>query len=249
MDVAGRKVLITGGARGFGHAMALAMAARGAEIAILDRDAEAMAALADAQPAFRLAICDVTDAEEVGRALDTLHDAVDCFDVIVNNAGIIHSSPLVNLLKKGNAAESVSAWDRVIATNLNAVYYVTLNAVTRMTARRRKGVIVNISSVAAVGNAGQGAYSAAKAGVNALTVAWAKELGPLGIRVVAVSPGFADIPSTHDAMGKTRLDQIVANVPLRRLARVEEVVGCVLSAIENDYINATVLNVDGGLRL
>ena len=107
--------------------------------------------------------------------------------------------------------------------------------------------VVTISSVSAGGNAGQSAYSAAKAGVNALTAVWAKELGPLGIRVVAVAPGFTETDSTKEAVSETTLREIVKKVPLRRLGRPEEIADGVLSVIRNDFFNGKVLELDGGL--
>ena len=116
-----------------------------------------------------------------------------------------------------------------------------------MVVSRTKGVIVNISSISASGNAGQSAYSAAKAGVNALTKVWAKELGPMGIRVVAVAPGFCDTKSAHNALSESVLTQIVQDVPLRRLGRPEEIAAGVVAVIENGFIHGKVIQIDGGL--
>ena len=114
---------------------------------------------------------------------------------------------------------------------------------------RSKGVIVNISSISACGNEGQTAYSAAKAGVNAMTVTWSKELGPMGIRCNAISPGFIDTDSTHNALKEKIIAHIHSNTPLRRLGQVEEVSQAVASVIANDFINGVILNVDGGLKI
>ena len=112
-----------------------------------------------------------------------------------------------------------------------------------------RGYIVNISSIAAGGNAGQSAYAAAKAGVTALGITWAKELGPLGIRSVVVAPGFIDTPSTRAGLTEDRLKALAGQTPLRRLGQAEDVVRAVVTAIENDYTTGTVLHVDGGLTL
>jgi 3-oxoacyl-[acyl-carrier protein] reductase len=116
-----------------------------------------------------------------------------------------------------------------------------------MMTTRTKGVIVNISSVSAGGNPGQSAYAAAKAGVNALTAVWAKELGPLGIRVVAIAPGFTETDSTRAAMSETALQETIKRVPMRRLGKPEEIADGVLFAIKNDFCNGKVLALDGGL--
>jgi 3-oxoacyl-[acyl-carrier protein] reductase len=116
-----------------------------------------------------------------------------------------------------------------------------------MVQHRTKGVIVNVTSVSARGNAGQSAYSAAKAGLGALTMVWAKELNPMGIRVFAIAPGFIDTASTHGAMTEVNLASVVKKIPLRRLGSVGELVGAFFAVLENDYFNARTLELDGGV--
>ena len=118
-----------------------------------------------------------------------------------------------------------------------------------MVKTRTRGVVINISSVSASGNAGQSAYSAAKAGVESLTVTWAKELGPWGIRVAGLAPGFTETPSTHNAIAENILEQIRKEVPIGRLGEPSEVAHAVQFLIENDYINGVTLKLDGGLRI
>jgi 3-oxoacyl-[acyl-carrier protein] reductase len=138
-------------------------------------------------------------------------------------------------------------WNKTLATNLNSVFYMTACIVEKMIVTRTKGVIVNISSVSASGNAGQSAYSAAKAGVNALTATWSKELSAMGIRVMAVAPGFAETESTKEALSEAVLQEIVKKVPLRRLGKPQEIAQGVINAIENDFFNGKVFELDGGL--
>jgi 3-oxoacyl-[acyl-carrier protein] reductase len=135
----------------------------------------------------------------------------------------------------------------VISTDLNSVFYVTLNVVEKMVLKRTKGVIANISSVCAAGNAGQSAYSAAKAGVNALTAVWAKELSPWGIRVVGIAPGYTDTESTRKVMNDEVLKDLVSRVPLRRLGNVSEIARFILHALTNDFIIGKTIEIDGGL--
>jgi 3-oxoacyl-[acyl-carrier protein] reductase len=118
-----------------------------------------------------------------------------------------------------------------------------------MVRARTKGVVVSLTSVCAKGNAGQSAYSAAKAGVEALTRVWAKELGPLGLRFVAVAPGYIDTPSTRSAVPDEILDTLKRETPLRRLGHPEHVAQAIRFAIENDMLTATTLEVDGGLLM
>jgi 3-oxoacyl-[acyl-carrier protein] reductase len=145
------------------------------------------------------------------------------------------------------ASHDPEAWNKVLAANLTSVFYMTSCVVEKMISTRTKGVIVNISSVSASGNAGQSAYSAAKAGVNALTAVWAKELSPMGIRVAAVAPGFTETESTKEAVSETMLRETIKRVPLRRLGRPAEIADGVLSVITNDFFNGKILELDGGL--
>jgi 3-oxoacyl-[acyl-carrier protein] reductase len=193
--------------------------------------------------------CDVSDHSQVVAAMNRFHDSAGAADVLVNNAGVLYSAPLVTIQASGVQTHDPSEWNRVLAADLSSVFYMTACAVARMIATRTKGVIVNISSVSAAGNAGQSAYSAAKAGVNALTAVWAKELGPLGIRVVAVAPGFVDTPSTSGALSEASLRETVKRIPLKRLGRPEEIADGVVAVLENDFFHGRVFELDGGLTL
>src|SRR5260370_22314000 len=133
-----------------------------------------------------------------------------------------------------------------MAADLNAVLYMTSCIVENMVATRTRGIVVNISSVSAAGNAGQSAYSAAKAGVNALTATWAKELSMMGIRVVAIAPGFTETESTREALIEAVLNETVKRVPLRRLGKPDEIADGVIHLIENDFFNGKVFELDGG---
>ena len=110
------------------------------------------------------------------------------------------------------------------------------------------GVIINISSISRAGNVGQTNYSAAKAGVAAMTVTWAKELARHRIRVAGIAPGFCDTRMVAKIPPKI-LDRIISTIPLRRLARPEDIAGAALFILENDYYSGRILEIDGGLRL
>jgi 3-oxoacyl-[acyl-carrier protein] reductase len=140
-------------------------------------------------------------------------------------------------------------WNKVIATNLSSVFYMTVNVAEKMVLSRTKGVIVNIGSVGASGNPGQSPYSASKAAVNALTAVWAKELGPLGIRVACVAPGFTRTNTTITAIGENVLQEWVKKVPIKRLGEISEIVDAILFVIRNDFVNGKIIPVDGGLTL
>lgn len=245
--LAGRRILITGGASGLGRAMVEAMAAGGARVAVLDRDAAGLEALREALPAVVTRVVDLADGHAIDQAVEDVFNALGGLDALVNNAGIIRNAPLVDLLRRTPREVRLALWDDVIAINLSAVYATSMSVAERMVGKRIKGVIVNISSIAARGNPGQSAYSAAKSGVEALTMSWAKELGPFGLRAVCVAPGFIETPSTRAALTDVKIAEVLGEVPLRRLGRPEEVALAVMQLIENEYVTGTILRVDGGL--
>ncbi len=241
MEVRGKKIIVTGGAKGLGRAMVDAFLTRECNVTVFDIDPDV--------PDVDHHVCDVTDPEQVSKAVQDYYDVNGAPDVLINNAGILHSELLIKLGESGLKTHQIETWDRVIRTNLNSVFYVTSCVVEKMVAMRTKGVVVNIGSVSAAGNPGASAYSAAKAGVHSMTQAWARELGPMGIRVVAVAPGFMDTESASAAMSERALHETIKRVPLRRLGKPEEVAAAIVSVIENDFFNGKVLELDGGLIL
>jgi len=249
MAISDQTILVTGAAGCLGSALARKLTALGARVAAVDLDAAGLDKLQTELPDLVPRVCDLTDGEAVERAVDGIVEQMGGITAVVNNAGQIQSAPLLNLLSRDQRRHSVELWDHVIAVNLTSVFLVTRCVADHMAKKRTKGVIVNISSIAAAGNAGQSAYAAAKAGINALTVTWAKELGPLGIRVVGVAPGFVDTPSTRAALSPKVVEHLEQQVPLRRLGRDEEIVSAVETCLTNSYLNGVVLPIDGGLRI
>lgn len=248
MKIAGLRVLVTGGGSGIGRFLAERLETESAEVCVLEVDAARCAELRETSGGrIKAWSCDVTDPAAVDAALLVIFDAGFEPDVLINNAGIIHSEPLVNMLSRGDRVHSRESWRHVMATDLDSVFFVTSRIVDRMLAKRVKGVIISISSISANGNPGQSAYSAAKAGVNALTRAWAKELGGMGLRFAAIAPGFMDTPSTRAALSEAVVTRIQQQIPLRRLGELECIFLAVRHIIENDYLTGTVLEVDGGL--
>jgi 3-oxoacyl-[acyl-carrier protein] reductase len=247
MKIADARVVLTGGGAGIGRFLLERLVGDGASVVVLDRDEARCADITAQHPSVHAVTCDVTDPAAVESALQKIFEAGIEPNVLINNAGVIHSQPLVNLLAKGDRVHSRDDWRRILSANLDSVFLVTGLVVDRMLAKRTKGVVVSVSSISARGNAGQSAYAAAKAGVNSLTVTWAKELGAMGLRFVAVAPGFIDTPSTREAMSEAMLAKLKLQVPLRRLGDLESVYQAVAYAIENNYVNGTVLEVDGGM--
>lgn len=249
MDIENKLIVVTGGASGLGRQIALALLQKNANIAVLDIDDEGLQTLSAEHSEISCRHCDVTDSDEVRQIVDELHIEFGTIDALINNAGLIHNEPLINIMAEGDRKHSLDAWQRVIRTNLTSTFLVGLHVAEKMVLDRTKGVIVNISSISASGNIGQSAYSAAKAGVNALTATWAKELGVMGIRVVAVSPGFIATESTRQALSEAGLKELERETPIRRLGKAEHVSTAVIFALENDYLTGKVINVDGGLVL
>jgi 3-oxoacyl-[acyl-carrier protein] reductase len=249
MDLRGKRVIVTGGAHGLGRSMVGRLVSRQAAVTVFDLDLQGCADLQTENPEVRCVQCDLSNHDQVVEATDRYHKEGGAADVLINNAGILYSAPLVRISESGVERHDAEAWNRVIQNDLSAVFFMTACVVAKMVAARTKGVVVNISSVSAAGNAGQSAYSAAKAGVNALTATWSKELGPLGIRVVAVAPGYADTESTAKALTEAALREVIRKVPLRRLGKPDEIADGVMSVIENDYFNGKIFELDGGLIL
>jgi 3-oxoacyl-[acyl-carrier protein] reductase len=249
MNLSEANILITGGASGLGKAMATHLAGRAANVIVVDRNAEMLSQLQEEYPSVKCYTADLTNYEEVEALVSDIFNTFGKLNVLVNNAGIIHSEPLVNILSKENPKHSIDNWRKTIDVNLNAVFYVTVNVAEKMVKSRSKGVIINISSISSYGNAGQSAYSASKAALNALTETWSKELGMFGIRCVAIAPGFIDTPSTRAALTEAKITAYKNATPIRRLGTTDEILHAVVFIIENDFYNSTILNLDGGLSL
>lgn len=240
-------ILITGGANGIGRGIVKRLLEEGCIISVIDKNKEALHDLVSEYPEITYAVCDLTEFDETENAIQSILDRVNVIHGLVNNAGIIKNATLVNLLSKEKKYSSIKLWDEVLATNLSSVFYVTLNVAEHMVSSRTKGVIVNIASIAANGNAGQTAYSAAKAGLIGMSKTWAKELGPMGIRCVAISPGFLDTTSTKTVLNAHQIEHIVKSTPIRSIGTVQHIADAVVFSCENDFFTGKVLEIDGGL--
>jgi 3-oxoacyl-[acyl-carrier protein] reductase len=248
MNLDGACIVITGGASGLGYGIAEALVRRNARPILLDRNEGALHAAGEALqcPAYRI---ELTDPEQVDQTVDEICAAHGVPQGLVNSAGVLRSAPLLNLLNREQPRHSLELWNEVLNINLTAVFLMTRALTEQMVRKRVRGAIISMSSVSARGNAGQSAYSAAKAGVEALTRVWAKELGPLGLRFAAIAPGFVDTPSTHAALTEELLEDWRRKTPLRRLGQVEDIAKAALYILENDLVTGTVLEVSGGLSV
>lgn len=248
MNISNETAIVTGGASGFGLGIVEALVAAGANVAILDISKGALKKLEHFGEQVLLLPCDVSDPAQVENAVERTFSTFGTAKILVNNAGVMESCPLVNIMKRGEGRRhSIDLWKKVLDVNLNSAFYLTSAVADRLLAAREKGVIVNISSISARGNAGQSAYVASKAGLEAMSKVWAKELGPLGIRCGVVAPGFFDTSGGNDALEKNQIERWIEKTPIKRQGCISELVSSVLFIIENDFFNGETISVNGGL--
>ncbi|HEY6645172.1 SDR family oxidoreductase [Povalibacter sp.] len=253
MQLDGKLVAITGSGRGIGRAMALAFAQKRANIALLDlnqADLDATRALCEANGVqARTYTCNVSREDDVGATLDAVVNDFGRLDVMINNAGITKDALLVKV-QDGKVVGKMSKdqWQAVIDVNLTGVFLGAREAAVRMITLGNGGVIISTSSISRAGNMGQSNYSAAKAGVAAMTVVWAKELARYGIRAGAIAPGFTRT-DILDAMRPEMIERAVGAVPLKRMAEPAEMAHAALFIAENDFFSGRVIELDGGQRI
>ncbi|MFM0192808.1 3-oxoacyl-ACP reductase FabG [Paraburkholderia strydomiana] len=246
MKLNGKVAIITGAGQGIGAATALKFAREGAVVIACDMNLDAVATVAhlcrEAGGKADAFAVDVTNRTQVDEMVAKVRGTYGRIDVVVNNAGITRDARLQKM--------TLQQFDDVIDVNLRGVFH-TVQAVVDTMIEQGSGVILNASSVVGIyGNYGQTNYAAAKFGVIGFTKTWSRELGPKGIRVNAVAPGFIDTPILktipEDVLTKMR-DQ----VPLRRLGKPEEIASiyAFLASDEASYVNGAVIEATGGLTL
>lgn len=242
----GKVSLITGAAQGIGLATALKFAREGATVVVCDiKQTGVDAAVAQCQAAGATAVgfvLDVTQRDMVDAVVAQVKQRFGRIDVLVNNAGITQDARLQKM--------TLEQFDKVIDVNLRGVFHCA-QAVTDTMVAQGSGVILNASSVVGIyGNFGQTNYAATKFGVIGFTKTWSRELGPKGVRVNAVAPGFVETPILSTIPDKV-LDEMRAHVPLKRLGKPEEIanVYAFLASDEASYVNGAVLEVSGGMTV
>ena len=238
-ELEGAVVLVTGGTRGIGRAIAESFKKAGATVYITGTNRERTEAVAQ-EIGVNGVKMDVTDREEVKRVVGEILEKEGKIDVLINNAGITRDTLFLRMKDED--------WDAVINTNLNGVYNVT-RAVVPVMVKKRKGVIINISSVVGfTGNVGQVNYSATKSALIGFTKSLAKELGGRNVRVVAVAPGYITTDMTKAIPEKIK-EELIKSIPLRREGEPREVAEVCLFLASNmaSYITGTTIHVNGGL--
>lgn len=246
MRLKNKVAIITGAAQGIGFATAQKFAREGAIVIMVDVNEEALkvaqATLAQEHLTVEVALVNVTERVQMDALVERVKHAHQRIDILVNNAGITRDARLVNMTE--------AQFDQVISVNLKAVFTCT-QAVAATMLEQGSGVVLNASSVVGLyGNFGQTNYAASKYGVIGMTTTWARELGPKGIRVNAVCPGFIQTPIL-DTIPEKVLDVMKGQCWQRRLGQPEEIANtyAFLASDEASYINGVALEVSGGLSI
>lgn len=253
MNVENKTIVITGGGQGLGRAMALNLATYGAKFALIDLNEELLAqtvALIEEQGATaKYYVSNVTVEEEVETTFKQVMEDFGSIDVLINNAGILRDGLLLKA-KDGQVVKKMplEQFQSVIDVNLTGVFLCGREAAVHMVENDTKGVIINMSSIARNGNMGQTNYAASKAGVVAMTVTWARELGRHGIRVGAIAPGVIRTAMT-DAMKPEMRERLEKMKPVGRLGEADEIAHTVKYILENDFFTGRVVEIDGGLSM
>ncbi len=245
--MAGKIALITGGSRGIGKEIALALAKEGNNIAIsYGNNEESAMKVVNEIKSFgveALAVkADVSISEDVTNLIKSVEEGLGTIDILVNNAGITKDNLLIRMTE--------ADWDSVMDVNLKGVFLCT-KAVSRSMMKRRYGKIINITSVVGItGNPGQGNYSASKAGVIGFTKSMAKELASRGIRVNAVAPGFIETDMT-DVLKEELKEEMLKTIPLSTMGKPSDIANLVvfLASEKSDYITGQIIKIDGGMAI
>jgi 3-oxoacyl-[acyl-carrier protein] reductase len=250
MDLKNSSAIVTGGGSGMGRCFVEQLAKAGAKVFFCDVNPEALAATCE-DFGVQGTLADVSKEEDVARLFDEAEAAIGPINTLINNAGILRDGLLVK--KDRNTGEvrglSKAKWDAVLAVNLTGPFLCMREFATRAVENEiQPAVAVNMSSISRAGNYGQSNYAAAKAGLVADTVLWAKELARYKLRVGAIAPGFIATPMVA-GMPPAALEKAIAPVPLKRLGEPVEIWQAIKFIIECEYFTGRVVEVDGGLRL
>lgn len=244
-SLAGKRALVVGGNKGLGQAMALALAAAGADVCVASRGPEGLAETAEA--AKRLGVkgasfaADVTEEAQVESLMHYMEETFGGLDILVNSQGTVQLQPSVDF--------DIEAWQRIMDVNLKSLV-LTCKHAGRIMLRQKRGKIINISSVRAFqGRAQDLAYAPSKGAVNQLTRSLSIEWGPLGINVNGIAPVFTltaiSAPILSDPVKR---DWVLGRIPMKRLGALEDLFGPVvfLASGASDFVNGHTLPVDGG---
>lgn len=234
--------------------MAKRLASQGCNLALIDLDEEALDTTADdctdaGSPQVRIYKVNVASEDEVIALFDSIANDFGALHGLVNNAGITRDA-LTLKYKDGEQVSKMSLdqWQLVLDVNLTGVFLCGREAAAKMIELGCEGCLINISSISRSGNMGQVNYSAAKAGVEAMAVVWAKEFARYGIRAAAIAPGFIATEMVM-AMKPEAREKLTSGIPLRRIGKPDDIAKTVQFILENDYVSGRCIDVDGALRM
>jgi 3-oxoacyl-[acyl-carrier protein] reductase len=245
----GKVAVVTGGSRGIGRAIAIALGRRGATVVInyASREEAARAAATEVEEAggqSAIAQFDVANSQQVTDAIQQIGKQHGSLDILVNNAGVAINGLLMRF--------SDDQWAKTIATNLGGAFYCTRAATPLLLRAKSAGRIINVTSIVGEqGNAGQAAYAASKAGLIGFTLSSARELASRGVTCNAVAPGFIETDMTAEHLPEAQRASLREQIPLGRIGRAQDVAEAVafLAGPEAGYITGQVIRVNGGLLM
>jgi 3-oxoacyl-[acyl-carrier protein] reductase len=242
-DLSGKTALVTGASSGIGTAIAKALHAQGAIVAISGTRKDALDAVAaELKDRVHVLPCNLSDPAAVEALIPSANEKMERVDILVNNAGITKDNIFIRLKDED--------WDQVIAVNLTATFKLARAAAKDMM-RKRFGRIIGITSVVGfTGNAGQGNYAAAKAGMVGMTKSLAAELASRNVTANCIAPGFIATPMT-DALNEAQKKAILDSVPAKRLGTSEDIAAAAvyLASDEASYVTGTTIHVNGGMAM
>ena len=254
MQLTDKVIIITGGCQGLGRSMAEYFAGKGAKLALVDLNQEklddAVAACKAKGAEARAYLCNVANEEQVTHMVAQVAEDFGAIHGLINNAGILRDGLLIKVKDGEMTKMTLAQWQAVIDVNLTGVFLCTREVAAKMVELKNSGAIINISSISRAGNVGQTNYSAAKAGMIGFTKALALENARKGVTVNCIAPGYIDTEMVG-AMDQKVLDAIIAQIPVGRLGKGEEIADMVswLTGERAGYVTGCTLSLNGGQYL
>tara|TARA_Y100001958_G_C21246987_1_gene577861 strand:+ start:3405 stop:4142 length:738 start_codon:yes stop_codon:yes gene_type:complete len=245
MDIESKNILITGASGSFGSYLTNYFSKKCLKVIAVDKDFKNFSI--KNQNIIKIN-CDLTDSIQVDKIISKVYKNHK-ISILLNLAGYIHNETLINLINKNKPTHSFENWRKTIDLNMTTCFNTTKTLVSLMIKDRNDGLIINFSSISSQGNIGQTAYSASKAGIEAMTKVWAKEFGVFNIRSVCISPGFINTDSTRKNLTENIIKKYNKEIPIGRFGTLDEISKCISMIIENDFINGKVIKIDGGMTI
>lgn len=251
MQINESSVIVTGAAGGIGRAIVIELLHQGAKVLACDVDEDGLNDLAhqcsDLEGSLVTVFCDITQEDDVKNCVDLIYQKFGSCNVLINNAGVLRDGKLAQLDQSGGCIGlPLAQWLSVIDTNLTGPMLMAREVLLHwLPLASKSNLIINISSMSAKGNGGQSAYSASKAGLNALTSCWAKEFSDYGVRVVGISPGLFDTSMALNLEEESR-NRIIALTLAKRAGKPQELAKLVETIIQCEFISGKTIEIDGG---